>query len=1254
MSQYHLKFSNLIATFTLVFITGIGINIQPVFADDTDIYLDPVVVGSEPLVMFTVDYVTNLVSAKCTISPNVAASISDIEGCGDGYTNELSTVLFNDDAGLDGKISLLEVIRAVLISVFKGLTGVQVGLMMNHRHHANCVNSGDGPAMVECSNGAMVLRGFKSADGTGANNTEFLSILKNIPVPDNPSDIDFHDFQGKEMYFELFRYLTGQDIYNGHNGWRDFDASQGNPGPDDINLNESPDGEAVRSELTTTTPPYAFYPVWDESIEYPTSGPANKRNLRYISPLDAASCAKIYVINIGDSGSTFEADSDDAIEAANTLADQGMDLVLSGSNQFAQVIQFMNDVDLADGTDGYARDTSDVLLDIDGKQNVISYFVETNSNTVTKAWATAGGTGPEPFVLSDDPASVKDAIESIFSSILSVSTTFVAPSVPVNVFNRSEIENQIFLALFEADEDAKPYWPGNLKKLNIVEVTITDPFDASQTIDTIEFQDDNDVQALDPLDGRIKTSALTVWTTTGGNDLSNAVDDADAGVDGRAVKRGGAGQRIPGYLPRNADGTGGTPSLVNQAIGTRGATLGDIRDLWTTDDAVSPSSTLMALDYTVNPTAGDVIDVLWDELTRDIIADDASFPADFATAVTNGDTAAIHQVADALAFIRGFELDASPDTTITGDVRSWILSDPLHSRPLAVNYGARTGYSSTNPDIRLLMGTNDGLMHMIRNTTTTGAESGEEVWAFAPRETMPLWDTLNRNAAQTGPVHPIAVDGASIVYIEDNNNDGTIDPGGPENDKVYLYFGLRRGGKSFYALDISDPDNPEYLFSFSKYSDPLDPTSALNSDFAELSQSWGTPVVGKMNYDGTGATPVLVFGGGYNGDDFGDNVDDDDSTGVGNDTTGLGKDQANRDTSADPQVSPATVGEKDINTAPATSVLEGNSIFIIDAFTGDLVWKAVGITGTDSTTVLHVDTMLDSIPSDISAVDTDGNGLLDRIYAGDAGGNVWRADIPNVTTVAGTPVDPRSSWTVSQLLKAGRHFIANDRDEDRRFFNRPDVVQSSDTTGKFDAVLLGSGDRENPNAEDTTNFFYMIKDRATTSGVLTGFQTYQPHNGTNADALADLTSNCLQDSTKDETSCGIDNLANGWFIKLDDTDGGEKSVTPALTFEGVVFFTTFIPGAGSACGLSEGSGRLFVVNLDDATGVFNFDTSNDTGPAGSSDNYDRTSDNIGGGMGGGAIYGGGNNIINFGSEHTVLTPPGSTQWSTYWYDRGTP
>ena len=40
-------------------------------------------------------------------------------------------------------------------------------------------------------------------------------------IPDPQGDVS-HTMQGKELYFELFRYLTGQNIYNGHLGFTDF------------------------------------------------------------------------------------------------------------------------------------------------------------------------------------------------------------------------------------------------------------------------------------------------------------------------------------------------------------------------------------------------------------------------------------------------------------------------------------------------------------------------------------------------------------------------------------------------------------------------------------------------------------------------------------------------------------------------------------------------------------------------------------------------------------------------------------------------------------------------------------------------------------------------------------------------------------------------------------------------------------------------------------------------------------------------
>ena len=66
--------------------------------------------------------------------------------------------------------------------------------------------------------------------------------------------------------------------------------------------------------------------------------------------------------------------------------------------------------------------------------------------------------------------------------------TFVAPSIPVNVFNRSQVVNEVFMALFEADEDGFPLWNGNLKKLRIEPNSITG---------TLELQDQNGINAID-------------------------------------------------------------------------------------------------------------------------------------------------------------------------------------------------------------------------------------------------------------------------------------------------------------------------------------------------------------------------------------------------------------------------------------------------------------------------------------------------------------------------------------------------------------------------------------------------------------------------------------------------------------------------------------------------------------------------------------------------------------------------------------
>ena len=116
--------------------------------------------------------------------------------------------------------------------------------------------------------------------------------------------------------------------------------------------------------------------------------------------------------------------------------------------------------DLANGQFGAAPSLA-------GLQNVTSYFVVDPRfiNNNTRSYSQAGGTG-EPLAFSEDPQILIDTLRGILQEILSVSATFVSASVPVNVFNRAEIVDNVYVALFQAEET--PRWSGNVKKLIMV------------------------------------------------------------------------------------------------------------------------------------------------------------------------------------------------------------------------------------------------------------------------------------------------------------------------------------------------------------------------------------------------------------------------------------------------------------------------------------------------------------------------------------------------------------------------------------------------------------------------------------------------------------------------------------------------------------------------------------------------------------------------------------------------------------------
>ncbi|NOY63548.1 MAG: VWA domain-containing protein [Gammaproteobacteria bacterium] len=280
-----------------------------------------------------------------------------------------------------------------------------------------------------------------------------------------------------------------------------------------------------------------------------------------------------------------------------------------------------------------------------------------------------------------------------------------------------------------------------------------------------------------------------------------------------------------------------------------------------------------------------------------------------------------------LQWTRGVDLLDYDENTVTNETRKEI-GDPLHSRPVIVTYGG----TSASPDITVFFGTNEGLLHAI------DADDGSETFSFIPQELLPLLDVTFVNSSAEN--HPYGLDGAITAWVNDANGDNQINAS--DGDFVYLYIGMRRGGRNYYALDVTDRTAPSLLWTIK---------GGTTTGFTELGQSWSKPILTKVDIDGT-VKQVLVFAGGYDADQD--------------------------------------------NYVTRTVDTEGRAIFMVDASTGALLWSG----GAASTYDQTFSDMVYSIPADMRLIDINLDGLTDQMYVGDMGGQVWRFDINNGDSAA--------------------------------------------------------------------------------------------------------------------------------------------------------------------------------------------------------------------------------------------------------------
>jgi type IV pilus assembly protein PilY1 len=282
---------------------------------------------------------------------------------------------------------------------------------------------------------------------------------------------------------------------------------------------------------------------------------------------------------------------------------------------------------------------------------------------------------------------------------------------------------------------------------------------------------------------------------------------------------------------------------------------------------------------------------------------------------------------------------------------------------------------------------------------------------------------------------------------------------------VMLFVGMRRGGRSLYAFDVSNPDQPRLAWR-------INPSTS--SDYANLGQTWSMPRAVMLKGR---TTPVLIVGGGY------DNVAEDAS--------------------------------------PAGTTTMGRGVYVIDISNGNRI--------------AYIPTDF-SVPADVSVLDSDGDGNVDRAYVADIRAQVYRIDME---TAGGDPVSP-SSWTVTKI--AALNDGTGGTNGTRKVFFAPDLV----LTRNYTAIMFGTGDREKPLATTTNDRFYVIKDSRVSKGAPT--------------SVTLLTDSLL--AGLGTTNAGLDPEGCAYSFATN----GEKMINQPITFGGVTYFSTnkpLPPGDGS-------------------------------------------------------------------------------------------
>ncbi|MBH1975162.1 MAG: hypothetical protein I8H95_02410, partial [Rhodocyclales bacterium] len=293
---------------------------------------------------------------------------------------------------------------------------------------------------------------------------------------------------------------------------------------------------------------------------------------------------------------------------------------------------------------------------------------------------------------------------------------------------------------------------------------------------------------------------------------------------------------------------------------------------------------------------------------------------------------------------RGLEDFVANDANRFYRLREHILGDIINAQPVyakapfaeyddAGYLAFKTANASRTPMV--YAAANDGMLHAFyAGTSLVDTNGGVEAWAMIPSIVLPsLYKLASENYANQ---HTYSVDGTPTI--------GDVYDPADTVWKTILVGGLNKGGKGYYAVDITDPASPKGLWEFKNGSTCYD-AATPSTWFADchIGYTFNNPIISKLR-DGRW---VVFVTSGYN------------------------------------NVNPLSVSGDGVG-----------YLYVLEAVTGKILYKIS--TGVGSATT----------PSGLNKInawveDPIRNNQTERVYGVDLLGNVWRFDVNDILAPTG-------------------------------------------------------------------------------------------------------------------------------------------------------------------------------------------------------------------------------------------------------------